>query len=250
MVPMLRPASRLEAGTEFQFPAVNSATSDGIVCWGGNLSPGMLISAYRRGIFPWYGEDEPILWWSPDPRFVVLPETFHVPARAARELRKDRFTLSLDGAFPDVIRACSTVPRKGQNGTWILPEMVEAYIELHRLGFAHSVEVWENEALAGGLYGVSLGSAFFGESMFSLASGASKFGFLSFAAFMFAEGFEFIDSQVHTDYLASMGGVLIPRREYLRRLKLALEKADREGSWRVRFPDFETKTIPDERSDA
>jgi len=243
MVPMLRLASRLEAGTEFPFPAVNSATSEGIVCWGGNLSPGILLSAYRRGIFPWYGEDEPILWWSPDPRFVVLPETFHVPARAARELRKEKLTLSLDRAFPDVIRACSTVPRKGQDGTWILPEMVEAYIELHRLGFAHSVEVWEDKALAGGLYGVSLGSAFFGESMFSRASGTSKFGFLSFAAFLFTEGFEFIDSQVHTDYLASMGGVLISRREYLRKLKLALEKPDRNGSWHERFPGFETKAV-------
>jgi leucyl/phenylalanyl-tRNA--protein transferase len=247
---MLRPTPRLEAGTEFHFPAVDAATSDGIVCWGGNLSPGMLISAYRKGIFPWYGEGEPILWWSPDPRFVVLPETFHVPARAARDLRKSRFSLSLDRAFPDVIRACSTVPRKGQDGTWILPEMVEAYVELHGLGFAHSVEVWEGEELSGGLYGVSLGSAFFGESMFSLSSGASKFGFLSLAAFLFAEGFEFIDSQVHTDYLASMGGVLIPRREYLRRLELALEKVDREGNWHERFPDFETRAIPGEQFDA
>jgi leucyl/phenylalanyl-tRNA--protein transferase len=244
MIPKLKSSPFLEAGKDCPFPDVSSSTTEGIVCWGGNLSPGVLLSAYRRGIFPWYGEGEPILWWSPDPRFVVLPETFHQPSRAARTLKKGRFSFSLDRAFPDVIRSCAAFPRKGQDGTWILPEMVEAYIELHRLGFAHSVEVWDGDLLAGGLYGLSLGSAFFGESMFSRESGASKCGFLSFASLLFAEGFAFIDSQVHTDYLASMGGVLIPRREYLRRLELALAQADRRGSWQLAFPGFETKPPP------
>ena len=242
MVPKLKSRPLLDEGTDFPFPEVSGATADGIVCWGGNLSPGMLVSAYRRGIFPWYGEGEPILWWSPDPRFVVLPETLHVPARAARTLRQGRFSLSLDWAFPEVIKACAASPRKGQDGTWIVPEMVEAYIELHRRGIAHSVEVWEDGLLSGGLYGLSLGRAFFGESMFSRSSGASKHGFLSLAALLFAEGFELIDSQVYTEYLSSMGGVLIPRHEYLRRLRLALGKADLRGNWHARFPGFETKT--------
>ena len=250
MLPKLKPPPRLGAETDFPFPDVSGATAEGIVCWGGNLSPGVLVSAYRRGIFPWYAEGEPILWWSPEPRFVVLPETFHIPARAARSLRKDRFGLTLDRDFSGVIRACAASPRKDQDGTWLLPEMIEAYIELHRLGYAHSIEVWEEGELSGGLYGVSLGSAFFGESMFSHSSGASRYGFLRFASRLFAEGFELIDSQVHTDYLASMGGVLIPRGEYLRRLKSALTKADRKGFWHSRFPGFETELHGPESPDA
>ncbi|MCX7027514.1 MAG: leucyl/phenylalanyl-tRNA--protein transferase [Spirochaetes bacterium] len=240
---MLRPRPRLEAETDYPFPNIEGASPEGIVCYGGNLSPGMLLSAYRRGIFPWYSEGEPILWWSPDPRFVVLPDTLHIPARAARTLRKGKFTLSLDRAFPKVITACAAAPRKGQDGTWITPEMIDAYVELKSQGFAHSVEVWDDGELAGGLYGVSLGSAFFGESMFTRASGASRFGFLSFSAALFAEGFDFIDSQVHTDYLASMGGLCIPRKEYLRRLGKALEKPDRRGLWHLSFPEFETRAF-------
>ena len=246
MIPMLRKSPRLGFGADYPFPNVEGATSDGIVCLGGNLSPGILLSAYRRGIFPWYGEGDPILWWSPDPRFLVLPETLHVPKSSLKLRRKCGFSLSLDRAFPEVITACSTAPRKGQNGTWILPEMVDAYIELHGLGFAHSVEVWAGDELVGGLYGVSLGSAFFGESMFSRSSGASRFGFLSFASLLFAQGFGLIDSQVHTDYLASMGGFLIPRGEYQRRLCKALETQDKRGPWHLLFPRFETKVFDDQ----
>ncbi|HEY9054526.1 MAG TPA: leucyl/phenylalanyl-tRNA--protein transferase [Rectinemataceae bacterium] len=196
----------------------------------------MLISAYSQGVFPWYSEGEPILWWSPDPRFVVLPNTLHWPRRSRRQARHQGFDLTVDRDFPGVINACASAPRKGQDGTWITDEMIAAYTVLHRLGLAHSVEVWKESALVGGLYGVSLGSAFFGESMFSHVSGASRFAFLELAEALFSRGFSFIDSQVRTEYLESMGGIHIPRGDYLSLLSSALETPSSPGSWSESFP--------------
>ncbi|MCE5255496.1 MAG: leucyl/phenylalanyl-tRNA--protein transferase [Spirochaetaceae bacterium] len=220
---------------DFIFPPPDSANPDGIVCMGGDLSPRMLLSAYRQGIFPWYGENEPILWFSPDPRFVVLPDTLHISETSKKLLRKKPFDLSIDMDFPSVIKNCATIPRPGQAGTWIVPDMVEAYCRLHELGYAHSIEAWKDGRLTGGLYGVSLGNAFFGESMFSQESGASRFAFLSFARLLFDEGFAFIDSQVHTDYVAGMGGICISRSQYLARLDEALGCPNRVGFWTDSF---------------
>lgn len=205
---------------------------------GGNLSPGMLLSAYSQGIFPWYAEDSPILWWSPDPRFVLFPGELHVPKSLEKVLRKGVFTFTLDTRFLDVITACSRTPRPDQDGTWITDEMVEAYAELHRLGYAHSLEVYRDHDLVGGLYGVSLGSLFFGESMFSWEPNASKAGLVVLVRFINAKGFQLIDSQVYTDHLARFGARNISRLEYLTRLKKALRKGTCKGSWNSLFPEF------------
>ncbi|MFA5853078.1 MAG: leucyl/phenylalanyl-tRNA--protein transferase [Spirochaetales bacterium] len=202
------------------------------------MSRGHCLSAYRQGIFPWYGEGDPLLWWSPNPRFSILPETLHISTSSAKLLKRGRFVLTLDQDFRQVIASCAYIQRPGQDGTWILPEMIQAYEKLHELGFAHSVEAWKDGRLVGGLYGVSLGGAFFGESMFSVVSGASRAGFLSLAAMLFERGFLLIDSQVHTDYVAGMGGVDIPRKSYLDRLSKALELPDSRGAWNQLFPLF------------
>ncbi|HWP68715.1 MAG TPA: leucyl/phenylalanyl-tRNA--protein transferase, partial [Rectinemataceae bacterium] len=196
MIRFLRSVPILDEACSYRFPSLEGSSPEGIVCAGGNLSPGILLSAYRQGIFPWYGEGEPILWWSPEPRFAVLPETLHISESAAKLLRRHPFRLTIDQAFGKVIASCAFIPRQGQDGTWIVPDMIEAYNKLHELGFAHSVEVWDKDVLVGGLYGISLGGAFFGESMFSAKSGASRFGFLCFAMALFENGFELIDSQV------------------------------------------------------
>lgn len=215
----------------FSFPEPESATPEGIVGAGGNLSPGMLLSAYRQGIFPWYSDGDPILWWSPDPRFVVLPDTLHVSKSMRKVLRQGQFTITIDRDFGHVIESCANMKRSHEDGTWITPEMQNAYMGLHDLGYAHSVEAWVGDVLAGGLYGVSLGKAFFGESMFSRRPDASKAAFLLFARMLFAEGFEFIDSQVYTGHMARLGGRDIPRPAFLRHLSRALSSPDRVGSW-------------------
>jgi len=189
MIRFLGRLEELDSDRAYRFPPIQEASPEGIVCAGGNLSPGMLLSAYRQGIFPWYNDDEPILWWSPNPRFAVLPETLHVSHSSVRLLRKADYGFSLDKKFRTVMEACAKVFRPGQEGTWIRPEMIEAYTRLHYLGYAHSLEVWKDGLLVGGLYGISLGGAFFGESMFSLSPGASRAGFLSLALWLFDQGF-------------------------------------------------------------
>jgi len=228
----------LREDQDFPFPEPSQADARGIVCAGGNLSPGMLLSAYRRGIFPWFSEGEPILWWSPDPRFVLFPCELHASRTMARLLRKGIYELSVDRDFPAVIRACSSSKRPGQRGTWITEDMIEAYIELHRLGLAHSAEARLDGKLVGGLYGVSLGSVFFGESMFSRADDASKAAFIPLAWRLREEGFTLVDSQVYTEHLAGLGAREIPRTEYLRLLAEALEKPTRRGDWSALFTGF------------
>jgi leucyl/phenylalanyl-tRNA--protein transferase len=222
----------------FPFPDPESADEWGVVCSGGNLSPGLLLSAYRQGIFPWFSEDEPLLWWSPDPRFVLFPPKLHVSKTMRKILRRSGFELALDRDFEAVIRACSDVPRKGQKGTWITDDMIAAYCGLHGLGFAHSVEARLEGRLVGGFYGVSLGSVFFGESMFSLLPDASKAAFIPFVRLLEAEGFTLIDSQVYTDHLAGLGAEEMPRSTYLSLLARGLEAPTRRGSWAELFPAF------------
>jgi leucyl/phenylalanyl-tRNA--protein transferase len=235
---------------DFPFPAPSSADSRGIVCAGGNLSPGLLLSAYRQGIFPWFSETEPILWWSPDPRFVLFTEELHVSGTMRKLLRHrlgpDRieggramkYELALDRDFPAVIRACASAPRPGQEGTWITEGMIAAYIELHRLGYAHSAEARLGGELVGGLYGVALGSLFFGESMFSRADGASKTAFIPLVWRLREEGFTLVDSQVYTDHLAGLGAREIPRIEYLSLLADRLSAESRKGDWSTLFAGF------------
>jgi leucyl/phenylalanyl-tRNA--protein transferase len=214
-----------------EFPPVERANDLGIVAAQGNLSPGVLLSAYRQGIFPWYDEESPILWWSPDPRFILFPAELHIPKRLRRQLRSHPFDYSVDLAFSEVIGACADTPREEEEGTWIVPEMREAYTRLHELGYAHSAEVWSGGELVGGLYGVSLGGAFFGESMFTRVTDASKHAFVLFALALRDAGFHFIDSQVYTAHVARFGAREIRRAEYLQLLEEALQARTRRGSW-------------------
>jgi leucyl/phenylalanyl-tRNA--protein transferase len=223
----------LKENQRFRFPDPGTANKDGIVAVGGNLSPGMLLSAYSQGIFPWFCEGEPILWWSPDPRFVIFPEEVHASAGMKKIMRQGRFSLSLDGAFGEVITACARTKRPGQPGTWITDSMIEAYRCMHELGYAHSVEAWLDGELAGGLYGISLGRIFFGESMFSRVSNASKAAFLFLADILKNLEFGLIDSQVHTRHVAALGGRNISRSEYLKCLPKLLNYDTFKGSWRT-----------------
>ncbi|MGB5177226.1 MAG: leucyl/phenylalanyl-tRNA--protein transferase [Gammaproteobacteria bacterium] len=198
-----------------EFPDVERAMQDpdGLLAVGGALSTEWLLHAYRRGIFPWYGPGQPILWWAPDPRLVLYPERLHVSRSLARVIRKGIYTVTLDTAFNEVVAACAS-PRPGQSGTWITPEMHEAYVRFHHEGYAHSAECWHEGQLVGGLYGVAIGGIFFGESMFARATDASKVAFVALVRQLARWGFRLIDCQVHTDHLASLGAVAIPRRVF------------------------------------
>jgi leucyl/phenylalanyl-tRNA--protein transferase len=192
-----------------------------------------LLEAYRLGIFPWYSDDQPILWWSPDPRLTLDLKDFKISRSLGKTLRKGLFNVTFDHAFEEVIRACASVPREAQNGTWITQEMQEAYINLHGLGYAHSVESWLGAKLAGGLYGVSLGKAFFGESMFHLKSDASKVALATLVAKLKSWDFHFIDSQMTTDHMLNLGAKELSRRVFLKRLQSALRHPTKRGRWRL-----------------
>lgn len=200
------------------FPPPHLAEPDGLLAIGGDLSPERLLSAYRQGIFPWY-EGEHILWWCPDPRFVLFPEELKISKSIKPLLRKNEFEFTINKAFPDVIRQCKKIMRPGQNGTWITNEVEKAYIRMHELGYAVSAEVWKEGALAGGLYGIKLGKVFFGESMFSLVSNASRYAFIRYVQQLQQEGIELIDCQVYTEYLESMGAKMITREGFLKLLE-------------------------------
>lgn len=218
-------------GPELVFPPPELA-EHGLLAVGGDLSPERLLLAYRSGIFPWYSEGEPILWHSPDPRFVLDADALRIPRSVRRALRADRFEVRLDTAFAEVVSACATVVRPGQSGTWITNAMGRAYVRLHELGFAHSAEAWSNGELVGGLYGVSLGGAFFGESMFARTSEASKVAFVCLVQQLASWRIALIDCQVETPHLARFGARPWPRNEYLDELQAALEKPTRRGPWR------------------
>jgi leucyl/phenylalanyl-tRNA--protein transferase len=205
------------------FPAVEQADEDGILAIGGDLSPARLLSAYRGGIFPWFSDDEPIIWWAPDPRFILKPDRLHISKNLQRVIRSKQFHTTRDHDFEAVITACRHIPRPDQPGTWITQEMQAAYIELHKAGHAHSIEVWQDSALVGGLYGVVAGGCFCGESMFATVSNASKIALVALADHLKQQGFLMIDSQVHNDHMERMGAELTPRHQFMQRLKQCLE---------------------------
>jgi len=213
------------------FPPPRLATPEGLLAVGGDLSGDRLLLAYRMGIFPWYSDDEPILWWSPDPRLVLYPQEFHRSRSLEKVIRRGEFRVTTDQAFETVIRECAAMRTAGGEGTWIVPDMIRAYCDLHRMGVAHSVEAWSGSHLAGGLYGVSLGSGYFGESMFARATNASKVALAALAAYLAAEGFELIDCQVTTGHLQRLGAREIPRERYLEELKRCLQAPTRIGKW-------------------
>lgn len=200
---------------ELIFPPVEMANKDGILAIGGNLNPERLLLAYRSGIFPWYNEDEPIVWWSPDPRFVLFPEKLKVSKSMQTVLNNGKFRFTINRAFTTVIQNCKTAPRKDQEGTWISTGIQNAYTQLHQLGHAHSAEAWLNGELVGGLYGVRIGNIFFGESMFSKVSNASKFAFIKYIQQLRKENVMLIDCQVYTPHLESMGAGMIDRKKFI-----------------------------------
>jgi leucyl/phenylalanyl-tRNA--protein transferase len=198
--------------TRIVFPDPELAEPDGLLAVGGDLSANRLLLAYQHGIFPWYSDDTPILWYSPHERFVLYPQELKISKSMKQVLRSGRFNFTVNRAFDEVITACSMVPREGQDGTWITNDMKAAYVKLHQLGYAHSYEVWENEELVGGLYGVHAGKVFCGESMFSQVSNASKAALINLCQ---SNCYSIIDCQVHTDHLESMGARFISRHQYL-----------------------------------
>lgn len=215
-----------------RFPSVEGA-EDGIVAIGGDLSAARLLCAYQEGIFPWYSEDEPIIWWSPDPRFVLFPDELHISTSMKRVIRSNRFTVTFDTDFSSVIQQCAVSARKGQESTWITKDMIDAYGNLHELGYAHSVEVWQEDKLVGGMYGVSLGKCFFGESMFHKVSNASKVALIFLVQWLQKNDFHFLDAQVYTDHVATLGAIEIPRKDFLALLKSALSYETKMGKWDI-----------------
>ena len=205
------------------FPPAEMADEEGLLAIGGDLSTERLLLAYRSGIFPWYNQDQPIIWWCPDPRFVLFPEQLVVSRSMDKILKKQAFHFTINKAFTQVIQNCKIVSRKEQAGTWITPAIEQAYTQLHQQGYATSAEAWLNGELVGGLYGVRLGNLFFGESMFSKISNASKFAFISYVKQLQNEGVVLIDCQVYTEHLESLGAVMIDRKEFLAILKLYIK---------------------------
>ena len=224
---------------EHLFPPPYLAEPDGLLALGGDLSPGRILLAYRLGIFPWYSSHSPILWWSPDPRLVLFPRELKISRSLRRVLKKRTFQVTFDHDFRAVIEGCADVRRKEGEGTWIVPEMIEAYHRLHRLGYAHSVESRLDGELAGGLYGVALGGVFYGESMFTRKTDASKAAFAHLVHLLMQWKFAMIDCQVTTSHLRRFGAREIPRTEFLVRLASALKAKDYHGSWAsVDPPEF------------
>jgi leucyl/phenylalanyl-tRNA--protein transferase len=216
---------------KFEFPDPDEADESGLLAIGGDLSIDRLKLAYSKGIFPWYEDGMPILWWSPDPRMVLFPDKMIISHSLKQSLKRNQFTFSIDKAFEKVIANCSHTPRKGEEGTWITREMKNAYIRLHEAGFAHSAETWLDGKLVGGLYGVALGKVFFGESMFHHVTNASKVALYHLVEKLHNWGFQIIDAQIYTNHLESLGGELIQRGQYLRILEEARQIEDINGTW-------------------
>lgn len=213
------------------FPPPELAHTSGLLAIGGDLSSERLLNAYRNGIFPWFSEDEPIMWWSPDPRMVLYTEEFKRSKNLKRLVNKNKFKVTVDNSFADVIKSCSNLPRLNQHGTWITNDMIEAYIKLHSQGYAHSVEVWENEDLVGGLYGISLGRCFFGESMFHKVTDASKVALWHLVDLLITLGINLIDVQQETNHLRSMGAKTIIRKDFIHLLRSLMQFDDLKGNW-------------------
>ncbi len=217
---------------DLSFPPVERASPEGVVAVGGDLRPERLLEAYRHGIFPWYNQGQPILWWSPDPRTVLFPENLHVSRSLKRSLRPGVFALTLDTAFRDVMVQCSKPrPQYPGDGTWITPAMIDAYTRLHERGHAHSVETWQEGRLVGGVYGVALGGAFFAESMFTRVDDASKVALVSLIRLLHRWGFRLVDCQQSSPHVLRLGAKEIPRREFIEHLTAAVSLPGRQGKW-------------------
>jgi leucyl/phenylalanyl-tRNA--protein transferase len=215
------------------FPPLEAALAEpnGLIAAGGDLSSERLLAAYRQGIFPWFSEGQPILWWSPDPRMVLFPEELRISRSLAKRLRRKDYEIRVDTAFREVMQACATVPRRGQDGTWITSEIIGAYCRLHELGHAHSVETWIDGKLAGAIYGVAIGHMFYGESMFHQVADASKIALVHLVRHLQKKGFGMMDCQMWTEHLASLGGREIPRIEFSRKLTELINSPVSPGKW-------------------
>ena len=220
-----------DPASPFPDPALALREPDGLLAVGGDLHPARLLNAYRAGVFPWYSEGQPLLWWSPDPRTVFRTDGVHLSRRLRRQLRGNGWTLRADTAFAQVVAACASAPRPGQDGTWITAQMQAAYLALHRLGQAHSLEVWDGPRLAGGIYGVAVGRMFFGESMFSAVSGGSKAALAGLAHVLRGWGWPLIDAQVENDHLLRMGATSMPRAAFLAEVARQVALPDAPGPW-------------------
>lgn len=219
-------------GKRLDFPDPNGAEANGLLAYGGDLSPERLLTAYAQGIFPWpHDESDPLLWFSPDPRTVLLPDQVHLSRSLKKVMNKQDFEVRFDTTFREVITACATVRRKGARGTWITGEMIEAYCRLHDLGFAHSVETWEKGILVGGLYGISLGAAFFGESMFTYGNNGSKIALATLLQHLHTWRFHFLDCQMSSELVSRLGAANWDRRHFQHALKNALQIPTRQGKW-------------------
>ena len=232
---MRMPVFRLDE--RLVFPPVELA-EDGLLAIGGDLRPERLLLGYRSGIFPWYAENLPILWHSPDPRRVMTTDDLVIQRSLRKAMNKHPYRIAMDTAFREVLEGCAQTPRPNQSGTWLIPEMVGAYRELHDLGYAHSIEAWRGDELVGGLYGVSLGGAFFGESMFARAPDASKIAFVATVRQLHAWNIRLIDCQVHTEHLDRFGAYEIPRVMYLELLHAALDEPTRQGTWKLEIDPY------------
>jgi leucyl/phenylalanyl-tRNA--protein transferase len=229
-MPLFRLSQRLD------FPPAWLARSDGLLCIGGDLSAQRILLAYEKGIFPWFSESEPILWWSPDPRLVLFPENIKVSRSLKKTIKKNTFHLTIDHAFEETILSCAKPRRKEYAGTWLVEEMIEAYIQLHKLGYAHSIETWKDDRLVGGLYGICLGGIFFGESMFSFEDDASKTALTALARHLEQHRFDLIDCQVTTNHLLSMGATEISRNTYLDTIQRSIKRTDLRHVWGPGIP--------------
>lgn len=224
-MPLFRLSTRLD------FPPAWLARSDGLLCIGGDLSPKRLVLAYENGIFPWFSENEPILWWSPDPRLVLFPEDINISKSLKKKINKNLFDIRVDTAFEQTIASCAKPRRKDHAGTWLVDGMIEAYINLHLMGYAHSIETWRQGNLVGGLYGLCLGGSFFGESMFSFESDASKIALAALARHLKQHNFDLIDCQVTTSHLLSMGATEISRNSFLDIIHVSTKRKDIQNIW-------------------
>lgn len=216
---------------QIKFPNPELADTDGLLAWGGDLEAETLLNAYSKGIFPWYRKGQPILWWSPNPRLVLFPEKLKISDSLRQRINKNQYEIRFDTNFEEVIEYCAKIKRKGQRGTWITGEMQEAYIALHHLGFAHSVEAYYQGKLVGGLYGVSIGAVFFGESMFYLMPDASKVSLYNLVQKLIGWNYRLIDAQQSTSHLISLGAEEVSRKEFLKLLESAVKLEGRKGKW-------------------
>lgn len=233
-------------GRTTEFPDPESADADGVVAVGGDCTTERLLRAYRGGIFPWpLSPQMPLFWFSPDPRYVIEPKAAHVGRSIRKQMRRGIFEVRADTDFEGVIDGCAETPRPGQEGTWITPELREGFVRLHRQGYAHSIEAWHDGALVGGLYGMSLGGVFFGESMFARAPDASKVAFATLLAHLIRWEFDFVDCQTRTEHLLRFGSVPWPRRQFLATLKRSLESPTRTGPWTLDLsPEEAAEIVP------